>query len=181
MHGTRLLALLICTVLLAGCAGTSGPVSSSPQARRYSDISCVSFARELTGLQLRGDAADWWEAANGRYARSSHPEMGAILVFRRSRRLPSGHVAVVSRVLGARSVDVIQANWVPGELDQDQLVVDVSQRNDWTAVRVWWPPNGALGKHVYPADGFILLPAPRTHESLAGGAEPAAERAARGG
>jgi hypothetical protein len=40
-------------------------------------------------------------------------------------------------------------------------VLDVSPGNDWSAVRVWWPPSGGWGMTVYPTYGFILpQPAP---------------------
>jgi surface antigen len=129
---------------------------------------------------LQGDAADWWAAASGRYARVSQPEVGSVLVFRRTERLRSGHVSVVSRLLDPRRIHVIQANWMPGELDLDQLVVDVSAHNDWTAVRVWYPPGDQLGGHSYPTYGFVLPSAPKSHDALAQGAQPAA-RAATGG
>jgi hypothetical protein len=86
----------------------------------------------------------------------------------------------VSRVLDARRIHVIQANWVPGELDEDQLIVDVSPRNDWTEVRVWYPPGDQLGTHAYATFGFIVPTAPLGHDALASRAEPAA-RAVTGG
>ena len=104
-----------------------------------------------------------------------------MLVLRRGGRLPSGHVAVVSRLLAPRQVLVIQANWVPDELTEDQLAIDVSPRNDWTEVRMWWPPANAMGGHVYPAYGFILPAAPATHEALRRAARPAARLALNGG
>jgi hypothetical protein len=54
-----------------------------------------------------------------------------------------------------RQIQVTQANWVPGHVDEDQLVVDVSPGNDWTEVRVWFPPINALGTRAYAAHGFI--------------------------
>ncbi|HET9019086.1 MAG TPA: CHAP domain-containing protein, partial [Acetobacteraceae bacterium] len=103
------------------------------------------------------------------------PAVGSVLVFRRSSRLPSGHVSVVSRLLDARRVLVIQANWVHGEMDEDQLVVDVSRRNDWSEVRVWYPPTGQLGSHVYATYGFIVPAMSLTHDALMRRAIPAAE------
>jgi surface antigen len=132
-------------------------------------------------VDLHGDADSWWAQADGRYARVSAPVVGSILVFQAEGRLPYGHVSVVSRVDVARSIAVIQANWVPGELDQDQPVIDVSRDNDWTLVRVWYPPVGAMGAHAYPAYGFIVPDLPAGHDALARAAPGAAQRAAAGG
>ena len=165
---------------IAGCATSYSAGSNLAAQSRHPGLSCSPFARELTGMRLSGDGADWWAASSGRYAHASRPEVGSVLVFRRTSRLRSGHVSVVSRVLDDRRIDVIQANWVPGELDLDQLVVDVSEANDWTAVRVWYPPTRRMGVHVYPTYGFILPPAPTSHDNLARSAEPAALRAVGG-
>lgn len=119
-------------------------------------LECAPFARVLSGLQLNGAAADWWRQAEGRYARSNSPAVGGVLVFRRSARLADGHVAVVSRVLSDRQILVTQANWVRHRVIADMPVIDVSPENDWTLVRVWWPPSGQMGITAYPAYGFIL-------------------------
>ena len=163
-------------LLLAGCGGSgSTPYAGPGRGTHYSGLSCAPFARELSGIALYGDAADWWDAAAGKYRRGETPEMGSVLVFRRGARLPSGHVSVVSRVLGAREIAVTQANWVPGDVDEDQLVVDVSEGNDWSRVRVWWPPVNGLGAYPYPAYGFVHAPRGATHEQLARAVQPAAK------
>ena len=172
----RLCAVLLAAVLSA-CASGGGrsPTAYSGGGPSYPGINCAPVARELSGIALYGDAATWWDQAAGRYTRTEHPVIGAALVFRREQRLPSGHVSVVSRILGARQIQVTQANWVPGELDLDQLVVDVSENNDWTEVRVWWPPVGSLGSHAYPAYGFIEPRERSTHEVIARVAPVAAQ------
>ncbi len=156
--------LLACAVSACASGSRSGGYGTSGLS--YPGISCAPFARELSGIALYGDADTWWDAAAGRYQRASRPVLGSALVFQREQRLPSGHVSVVSRLLGPRQILVTQANWVAGELDQDQLVVDVSEDNDWTEVRVWWPPVGQLGVHAYPTYGFIDPPVPATREEL---------------
>ena len=167
-------AVLLLPLLLAACAGAPRTGPNIAYRHRYPGLSCAPFARAELGLALSGDAADWWQEAQGRYRRSDRPEVGGVLVFRRTGRLPSGHVSVVSRLLDARRVLVIQANWVRGELDEDQLVIDVSPRNDWSAVRVWYPPTATLGARVYATYGFILPPVTLTHDVLIGRAVPAA-------
>ena len=161
-------------LVLGGCgaAPQTGPYLAATSS--HPGLTCAPFARELSGLPLYGDADTWWDAAAGRYPRSSQPEPGAVLVFRRSGRLPTGHVSVVSRLLTPRQILVIQANWVPGQLDEDQLIVDVSARNDWSEVRVWYPPINQIGSHVYAAYGFIVPPRPATHEELVRATGPAA-------
>lgn len=184
MRPIRLMSRILAVVALAAlaaCGSTSDTGSldglemgrSSPAP----GVSCAPFARELSGIALYGDAADWWREAAGRYQRADRPMLGGVLVFRRSARLSSGHVSVVSRILGPRRVMVTQANWVAGELDRDQLVVDVSPDNDWTLVRVWYPPVRRLGVHHYPTYGFILPRRPATHEALARATAPAARYA----
>lgn len=161
------LGVLLLAAATSACGGTGARPSLTAHGPSFPGISCAPFARELSGIALYGDAASWWDQADGAYVRASQPVLGAALVLQREPRLPSGHVSVVSRLLGTRQIQVTQANWVPGELDVDQLVVDVSERNDWTEVRVWWPPVGALGAHAYPAYGFIQPTTATTHEELA--------------
>ena len=168
------IAPLLIAVSLAACGSPSPGKSSAGTATMHPGLTCAPFARELSGIALYGDAATWWDGAAGRYGRGSKPVVGSVLVFRRSGRLASGHVAVVSRILTPRQVQVIQANWVPNALDHDQLVVDVSERNDWTEVRVWYPPTNQLGSSAYPTYGFVLPPRPATHEELAQATQPAA-------
>lgn len=163
--GSRLAASLVVPVgrvsLVCGAAATitacSGS-STSTTSFQGASVECAPYARQVTGLQLFGDAADWWEAAEGRYQRSAEPSPGAVLVFQRSSRLPHGHVSVVTSLRSGREVVVTQANWVHGRIARSEPVVDVSPGNDWTAVRVWWEPSGQLGSTVYPAFGFIQPP-----------------------
>jgi hypothetical protein len=178
-------ALLAVTVfgLLAGCA--SRPPPAPPEATTFRTsvpLSCVPFARELSSIGLSGDAHTWWRAAAGRYRRDSRPSPGAVLVLRSTRRLPQGHLAVVVRQTGPREILVSHANWASGStrgaVHQNQLVVDVSRRNDWSAVRVWYPRTDQLGVTVFAADGFIHPPRPRTPEEIAADVPRAARDAA---
>jgi surface antigen len=169
---------LLATLSLAACGGTQSRFGGDP---RYPGLSCVPFARALTGLALYGDAASWWAQADGRYARVHQPAVGSVLVLQAIDRLPSGHVAVVSRVVGPRRIEVIQANWVPNELEREQPVIDVSEDNDWSLVRVWYSPVGTMGAHAYPAYGFIVPDVVAGHHALARGAIPAALHAIGGG
>ena len=152
------LPLLICAVL--GACGGPGAVG------RSASVECAPFARALTGVPLSGAAADWWWQAEGRLRRARQPEVGSVLVFRRSGRLPDGHVAVVSQVVSARRIKVTQANWVHHRLTEDQPVIDVSGRGDWSEVRVWWAPSGEMGKTDYPTFGFIRPDRPMRRDQI---------------
>jgi len=168
-------------VFLAGCAGGQGDkrpavnphpeIAHDPHPRYLRKValkqrdderwSCVPFARELSGIALRGDAWVWWDkAARAGYARGRVPREGAVMVFGRTDRLTRGHLSVVSAVLGPREILVDHANWgntqaTRGRQDWGVRVVDVSSANDWSAVRVWWAPADVLGTSTYPVDGFI--------------------------
>ncbi len=121
-------------------------------------ISCVPFARNDSGIAVAGNAWQWWDNAAGLYARGSVPEAGSVLTFRSNGRMRMGHVAVVSRVINPREVEVDQANWwgpgMYGGVARNMPVVDVSEANDWTAVRVGLGESGKFGS-VYPTYGFI--------------------------
>ena len=152
---------LLALSALAGCGTSRVPAPSGvPVPGGDAQLSCVPYARARSGIELRGDAWQWWEAAAGRYGRARRPEVGSVLVIPRSSRLPSGHLAVVSRVVSAREIRVDHANWASGaargRVAQDQPVLDVSPGNDWTQIRVWYPRINDYGNTVFGAQGFIL-------------------------
>lgn len=123
-------------------------------------ISCVPYARAVTGMAITGNGGDWWNNAAGLYDRGQRPEPGSVMAFRSSGGMSRGHVAVVRRVLGPREVLIDHANWAGpgirrGTVMHDVAVVDVSERNDWTAVKVQVGHDGGLFGRTYPTYGFI--------------------------
>jgi surface antigen len=117
-------------------------------------LQCVPFARENTGIELIGNAVNWWNNAAGIYERGARPEVGSVLNFRGTNRMRLGHVAVVSNVVDGHTVQIDHANWSGrGVITRNVTVVDVSPSNDWSAVRVA-VGNGEFGS-VYPTYGFI--------------------------
>src|ERR1700730_6652627 len=138
-------------------------------------ISCVPFARNASGIAVGGNAWQWGDNAAGVYARGRIPEPGSVLAFRSNGRMRLGHVAVVSKVINPREIEVEHANWwsagMYGGVARNIPVVDVSAANDWTAVRVGIGGNGQFGS-VYPTYGFIYDRAD-TGEVLAARAAPA--------
>jgi len=115
---------------------------------------CVLYARAETGVALFGDAGGWWEQANDRYQRGHAPAVGAILVFERTQRIPSGHVAVVAKVVSGNEVIVDHANWYRGRVNRGMSVIDTSPGHDWTSVAVIDLPSGMYGRD-YPTYGFV--------------------------
>lgn len=142
---------------------------------RGGGISCVPFARSDSGIEVSGNAWQWWDNAAGVYARGSVPEAGSVLTFRSNGRMRLGHVAVVSRVINAREIEIDHANWwgpgMRGGVARNMPVVDVSENNDWSAVRVGLGQTGQFGS-VYPTYGFIY-DRPDTGTMVASTAAPA--------
>lgn len=122
-------------------------------------LQCVPFARAASGIELKGNAANWWDKAEGVYDRGAKPEAGSVLNFRAIGRMHLGHVAVVTAVLDSRQIEIEHANWSPpgaakGGISHNIPVIDVSADNDWSAVRVGLGHTGEYGS-VYPTYGFI--------------------------
>ncbi|MGD0102428.1 MAG: CHAP domain-containing protein [Rhodopila sp.] len=124
-----------------------------PPARSFG-ISCVPYARKISGIMVVGNAWQWWDRAEGVYARGDQPEVGSVLNFRANHRMHLGHVAVVTRVVNPREIIVDHANWPHGVVMHNVSVVDVSEANNWSAVRVELGRGDEFGS-VYPTYGFI--------------------------
>jgi hypothetical protein len=133
-------------------------VRNAGRANSAPGISCVPFARLASGIAVGGNAWQWWDNAAGQYARGNRPEVGSVLAFRSNTNMRLGHVAVVSKVINAREVAIDHANWpstaMRGGVARNIAVVDVSEANDWSAVRVELGRSGSFGA-VYPTYGFI--------------------------
>lgn len=141
-------------------------------ATRFYGISCVPYARQVSGIEVTGNAWEWWQNAAGEYARGDRPEVGSVLNFRSNGRMRLGHVAVVTKVINAREVIVDHANWQSaGRISRGIAVVDVSEANNWSAVRVELGREGTFGS-VYPTYGFIYN-RPDTGSVMASVARPA--------
>jgi surface antigen len=133
-------------------------------------IQCVTFAKQDAGIEIAGNARDWWANAAGVYARGHQPEIGSVLSFRANDRMPLGHVAVVASITDSRTITIDQSHWNSRGITRDIEVKDVSEDNDWSAVRVQLAHEGAFGS-IYPTHGFIYARPDR------GGIVEASERA----
>lgn len=132
-------------------------------------LQCVPYARQVSGIQIRGDAWTWWSQAEGKYARGDRPKVGAVMAFRPYGKMELGHVAAVSRIIDSRTVLLRHANWSPingrrGQIEDNVTAVDVSPDNDWSEVRVWFAPIEGLGGTHWPVQGFIYPAKPRKSE-----------------
>lgn len=141
-------------------AGLLAPIKTTRAAN------CALYARAETGVALYGSAGGWWDEAAGRYDRGHMPVVGAILVFRRTQRIPSGHVAVVTAIISAHEILVDHANWYHGTVSRGMSVTDTSLDHDWTSVAVIDLPSGTHGRD-YPAYGFVYpRPGPREIDAI---------------
>ena len=131
---------------------TNAPVVLQDQP--YSE--CVPYARALSGIQIWGDAVTWWAQAANRYVRSTRPAPGSVLVLRGWNDMTRGHVSAVTEIVSSRIMRVDHANWLKGgEVSLNVPVIDVSDANDWSKVRVWHVPGGYWGGRTYEVEGFI--------------------------
>jgi surface antigen len=146
----KFLVTLSGVVILATCA--LAPSAASAKGT----LQCVPFARQLSGIDIRGNARTWWNQAAGRYDRGQTPREGAVLAMPGSGRMSQGHVAVVSKIVSDREILLSHANWSRrGGIERNVKAVDVSDKGDWSRVKIWFAANRDLGTTTYPASGFI--------------------------
>jgi hypothetical protein len=160
-HVSVLLLALALISTLGGCAGDRAPPTARLAANGLPQpIQCVPFVREITGIEIYGDADTWWgSAAAKHYMRGSVPQVGSVLVLRASDRLRVGHIAAVRQIVGPREIRVTHSNWGGDEatrrLVHDAMpVLDVSPNNDWSQTRFWNNATKGWGA-IYPTHGFI--------------------------
>jgi hypothetical protein len=139
----------------------AAPWAAARIVEASSRLECVTYARQVTKFDLRGDAWTWWNGARGRYQRGRTPQPGALLVLKRVRK-SAGHLAVVTQVIDDRTIIASHANWLNrGRIHENTPIRDVSPAGDWSSVRVWYTPGKQWGASAYPAYGFVYPTAPR--------------------
>jgi len=165
MRRMRLTGLMTWVIVASSLVSTAGTVQASAYSRHHRGhavrvaaappvIQCVAFVRSASDVALSGNAVNWWQNARGIYARGTAPEVGSVLSFRANSRMPLGHVAVVTQIVDSRTVQIDQSHWHANGISRDVSVIDVSQNNDWSAVRVAIGHGGTFGS-IYPTNGFI--------------------------
>lgn len=138
--------------------------SPAPTDRDYyrikETLQCVPYAREVSGVQIFGNAHTWWVQAQAKgYKRGAKPKKGAVMVLSKTSRLRYGHVAVVKNIIDSRNIEVTHSNWGSDRETRRMIynrmrVVDVSDKNDWSAARFWNYPSSSYGS-IYAVSGFI--------------------------
>lgn len=121
---------------------------------------CVAYVHAHSAFRIQANAHLWWTRAAGIHARGKAPEAGSVLSFRSVRGMPLGHVALVSRVVDEREIEIDHNNWLGVGPVRGASVIDVSPKNDWTAVRVANRAGARVYGRVYATDGFIHARAP---------------------
>ena len=158
------------SIALTAAAVATLPTAAQAASHHHGHavLQCAPYAREVSGIDLHGRAADWWGQAEGVYARGTTPREGAVLAFRSTHSMRAGHVATVAKVVDDRHVLLNHANWSrPGMIEHEALAEDVSANGDWSEVRVYFAPIGKLGLRSSPTFGFIYNEAPeRTRLAL---------------
>jgi surface antigen len=144
-------ATLSRALLLALCL-----LAPSPVLAKSRFLQCVPFAREISGIEIHGNAKTWWHQAEGKYQRGQTPQVGAVMALPGIRSMPLGHVATVSKIISDREILLTHANWSRrGGIERNVRALDVSANGDWSRVRIWFAGNGDLGMTTYPVSGFI--------------------------
>jgi hypothetical protein len=145
----------IVSLLVAGLLAVSA-LANPASAQMNPAFQCVTYARAVSGIDLRGDAHSWWSKAAGRYERGTTPRVGAVMAMPSVAGMRYGHVAMVSKIVGPREVLLDHANWSRrGMVERNVRAVDVSAKGDWSLVRIWHAGSGNLGITNYPVSGFI--------------------------
>jgi surface antigen len=150
------LPFILSIIVTTGSVGAKADTPDSDE--NY--LQCVAYARATSGVRLYGDAHLWWGQADGRFPRGRIPRRGAVMAFKPFGIMSLGHVATVTRIVDHRHILIDHANWSPfnghrGQIERNVRVEDVSDANNWSAVRVWYAPINALGATTYPLFGFI--------------------------
>ena len=127
--------------------GIIGALALMPEALA---INCVQYVKASSDFEISGNAWLWWEHAAGIYGRGTTPREGSVLVFKRTRKMQAGHVALVARVLDAGTLLIDHANWgsgggEKGRVQRGVLAIDCSQRH---CIRTRSQASRACGPHI---------------------------------
>lgn len=147
-----------------GCATTTDQYADAPQPNRGAffkidePLQCVPYAREVSGIQIFGNAHTWWHQARDVYDRGSKPRAGAVLVLAKAGKLNYGHLAVVNKVIDERTIEVTHSNW-GNNRERRSIIYNAMRVQDlsggkWRSVRFWNYELNSWGL-PYKVSGFI--------------------------
>ncbi len=153
----------IALAALAVLVSVTAPSAAS--ASRY--LQCVPYARQMSGIDIHGNAKTWWGQAAGVYDRGNTPREGSVLNLPGYGKMRLGHVAMVSQIVNDREILLNHANWSRrGGIERNVRAIDVSEKGDWSRVRIWFAGMGDLGLTSYPTYGFIYPTAAKPRDQL---------------
>lgn len=156
MKKSHYLLKLVVLITLGSCAGGRFSTEYAAGYTASKPISCVPYAREASDFSYRGDAHTWWGQSQ---FKGNKPREGAVLVLAKTPSLTRGHVAVVTKIINDREVNVTHSNWGNDRPSRSVVyekmrIQDVSPLGDWSQIRFWNHKAQGFGR-PYPAYGFI--------------------------
>lgn len=159
--GPGLIALLLLSAILAGCASSPRPARPTPPrtSQPPSDEpggECAPFARNHSAVKIFGDAYTWWDQAKNHYSRRMIPIKGSVMVLHNYAGENRAHVAVVRRIVSPHEIRIDHSNWLnDGKVYKNNPVRDASAAQDWSQVNVYNMQAGVWGRRAYTVQGFI--------------------------
>lgn len=156
----RTLYIIAIILLLAACSQPESNVDEAFAKGWFAakGSQCVPFARKVSGINIHGNAHTWWHKAKPEN-KLSRPEIGAVMVLSKTRRLRLGHLAVVTEIISPTQINVTHTNWGKSRSQrhivyESMRVKDVSRNNDWSSAVFWNPYTKSFGS-PYKVSGFI--------------------------
>lgn len=165
MKNKTFLALLVIFPYLMGCSTATDPGAATPPPHAGAfyeiddPIQCVPYARDVSGIEIYGDAYTWWNQSRYAYKRGHKPKAGSVLVLSKAGKLKYGHLAVVNKVIDEDTIEVTHSNWGNNRDRRSVIynamkVQDISPQGDWSRVRFWNYELASWGL-PYKVSGFI--------------------------
>ena len=142
---------------------------------------CAPYAREISGIDIHGNANTWWGQAAGSYERGHAPKVGAVLAFQSDRAACGSAMSRWCRRSSAtaKSCSPTPIGRAAAGSSTTSRAVDVSAAGDWSEVKVWYGPQGGLGTSTYPTNGFIYSGHARRRYGATGTVRPTPTTPAR--
>lgn len=125
-------------------------------------IQCVDYIKEKHPQYkgMTGNAKTWWTQTD-KVTQQQTPSVGSVLVFP-GPNVAYGHVAYVTKLVSSKEILVNHANWnrdtgkADGTIWTNVRVQDVSEKGNWTKVKIEYGNKGAFGSTPFATYGFVV-------------------------